>query len=56
MVVSNLSFLSCDVFIKFNCHEYMEKNYLKKYFGVAEDKNFRTAGVGTSQRASLTHS
>ena len=30
MEVSNLSFLNCDVFIKFNHHEYVETDYLKK--------------------------
>lgn len=29
-MVSNLSFLNCDVFIKFNHHEYTENDYLKK--------------------------
>lgn len=30
MEVSNLSFLNCDVFIKFNHHEYMQTDYLEK--------------------------
>lgn len=50
MVVSNLSFLNCDVFIKFNRQEYMENDYLKerkkerKHCGVATDERLKAAG------------
>lgn len=35
-MVSNLSFLNCDVFIKFNRHEYMENDYLKTHAPVRQ--------------------
>lgn len=43
-----MSSLNCDVFIKFNRHEYMENDYVKKKkvkrnTGVAKDENFKTA-------------
>lgn len=51
-MLSNLSFLNSDVFIKFNRHEYMENDYLKKkhhHSKVAKDKSSGTAGSGPPQ-------
>ena len=60
MEVSNLSFLNCDVFIKFNHHEYVETDYLKKKKKknscVAKDKSFGIAGTGSFQESHLPFS
>lgn len=58
MEVSNLSFLNCDVFIKFNHHEYVETDYLekKKNSRVAKDKSFGIAGTGSFQGSHLPFS
>lgn len=60
MEVSNLSFLNCDVFIKFNHHEYMQTDYLekkkKKTSHVAKDKSFEIAGTESLQGSQLPFS
>jgi hypothetical protein len=42
--------LNCDVFIKFNRHEYLEK---KNHSGVAKEESFNITGRKPSQEATL---